>query len=108
MFIQKRSCLNCIKGTQVPINKDILCREKGIVSPDYVCTGHRFSPITKPSTSSKKCIDCSYFILSENQGSLGTCKLFSTRKADGTIKNACSKFEYNPHQKDSDLILEAK
>lgn len=95
MFKQKKSCSNCIRGTSITVNEDILCREKGAVSPDYVCSKHRFAPVNKGSTDlSSKCINCENFILNEEAQSpnIGLCQLFSVRQFDGTSKNACSKF----------------
>lgn len=95
MFKQKKSCINCIKGTSIAVNEDILCREKGAVSPDYVCSKHRFAPVNKSSKDlSYKCINCENFIINEEAQSpnIGLCQLFSVRQFDGTNKNACSKF----------------
>lgn len=93
----KKSCSNCIKGTSISINSDILCRDKGIVSPDYVCIKHRFMPESKSNKASGyKCIDCVNFITEslspDNTSTIGLCRLFSVRTFDGTQKNACSKF----------------
>lgn len=93
---QKKSCSNCIKGTAISVNNDILCREQGAVSPDFVCSKHRFAPSTKsPKERNFKCINCENFIISINSqpdSSMGLCQLFSVRQFDGTQKNACSKF----------------
>ncbi|HHW00575.1 MAG TPA: hypothetical protein GXX36_13625 [Clostridiaceae bacterium] len=94
---RKKSCSNCIKGIKISINSDILCRKKGIVSPDYVCSGHRFEPESFAfKEMNYKCIDCESFILNtksvEDPESIGVCKLFSARQFDGTQKSACSKF----------------
>jgi len=95
---RKKSCSNCIKGIKISINNDILCRKKGIVSPDYVCSGHRFAPesITYKETN-YKCIHCESFIPNtesvEDPDSIGVCKLFSARQFNGNQKSACSKFE---------------
>jgi hypothetical protein len=94
---QKKSCSNCIKGTPLPINNDVFCREKGIVSPDYSCFKHRFMPEPKSfKEMNYKCIDCQNFIvnirLSDISRSIGLCQLFSVRQFDGQHKNACSKF----------------
>ncbi len=95
-YTQKRLCKNCMKGTTICVNNDILCREKGIVSPDYVCSNHRFQPEPKSfKEMDLKCIDCEHFILSVNTKDLktyGVCHLFSVRKCDGSKKKACSKF----------------
>lgn len=93
----KKSCSNCIKGTSLPINSDILCRIHGIVSPDYVCMRHKFMPESKsPKNTLNKCIDCENFIVEvfnpEGASTIGLCQLFSVRQFDGCLKNACSKF----------------
>jgi hypothetical protein len=99
----KKSCSNCIKGCRIVVNNDILCREKGPVSPDYVCSGHRRAPGPKTfKEQNYKCIDCENFIINKNMddGSLtiGICRLFSVRQFNGTQKNACSKFVKNSEQ----------
>ena len=93
MFTPKRICKNCTKGTLLSINNDVLCKAKGIVSPDYVCSAHRFAPSSKISSNTPKCIDCEFFITAEGQAPIGNCDLFSTRKTDGSVKNTCSKFQ---------------
>lgn len=94
---QKRCCSNCMFGTAIAVNKDILCREKGAVSPDYACSRHKFTPQPKnPRELDYKCIDCENFILkisdSESTTTIGLCQLFSVRQYDGRQKNPCSKF----------------
>ncbi len=94
---QKRSCRNCIRGTAITVNNDILCKDKGAVSPDYVCSKHRFIPEPKSyKEMNLKCIDCENFIVSGSAAkgarALGLCQLFSVRQFDGKEKNACSKF----------------
>ncbi|AUS98057.1 hypothetical protein CDQ84_15570 [Clostridium thermosuccinogenes] len=93
----ERSCKNCIKGTLISVNGDILCSIKGAVSPDYVCSKHRFMPIVQLSGEGRnKCADCEFFILmSENKEEhkyIGLCQLFTVRQFNGLEKNACSKF----------------
>ncbi|MCX7708249.1 MAG: hypothetical protein N2484_00175 [Clostridia bacterium] len=93
----RKSCSNCIKGRPITVNNDILCREKGIVTPDYVCMRHRYMPQSKSTRNeNSKCIDCENFIVevftSDNSSTIGLCQLFSVRQFDGTTKNACSKF----------------
>lgn len=92
---QKKSCSNCIKGRPIPVNNDIFCREKGIVSPDYVCTKHRYQPDPKSFKElNYKCVHCENFIVRSKNSSytLGLCRLFSVREFKGEEKNACSKF----------------
>ena len=98
---QKKSCSNCIKGAAVLVNNDILGREKGIVSQDYVCRKHRFNPEQKSfKEMNYKCIDCLNFITnSKDNGTqlpIGLCQLFSVREFNGKEKNACSKFVKKP------------
>lgn len=94
---RERSCKNCIKGTLISVNGDILCSIKGAVSPDYVCSKHRFMPDVQLSKEVKnKCIDCEFFILASDTESeercIGLCQLFTVRQYNGMEKNACSKF----------------
>jgi len=98
----QKTCGNCIKGIPVPINNDIFCREKGIVSPGFTCRRHRFMPEARPfKEMNYKCIHCENFILnagaSEKLSSIGLCRLFSVRQFDGEQKNACSKFAKKSH-----------
>lgn len=98
---QSKSCSNCMKGTSLPVNKDILCREKGIVSPDYVCRKHKFMPDSKTfKEMSYKCMHCDFFLpsaaSSQESEIVGTCKLFSIRSFHGNERNACSKFIKKP------------
>lgn len=92
MYKANRSCANCVKGTAVSLNTDILCRDKGVVSPDFNCSGHRFIPVTKNSSNAPKCIECENFNTKGKDSTIGICKLFSVRQTDGSAKNACSKF----------------
>ena len=96
-MIQKKCCANCIRGIPVPVNNDILCREKGIVSRDYVCAKHRSTPGPKSFREMNyKCIHCENFIVntksSNSTAAVGLCRLFSVRQYVGEEKNACSKF----------------
>ncbi len=93
----KRTCSNCLKGTAITINNDILCIEKGVVSADYVCSKHRFMPEFKSiNRRISSCIDCENFIIFDtsniDERAMGICQLFTVRKYDGRKKNACSKF----------------
>lgn len=94
----KKTCSNCIKGKTIPVNDDILCHLKGAVTPDFVCSQHRFAPISKAVRNDMrpKCIDCTNFIVkpdSPEEMNLGVCRLFSVRYFDGTVKNSCSRFQ---------------
>lgn len=94
---QKKSCANCIKGTKIMVNNDILCREKGAVSRDFHCSKHRFMPNLQAIKEVEKvCINCCNFLVDSNmhgeESSIGLCQLFSVRKFDGKQKKACSKF----------------
>lgn len=94
----KKSCSNCLKGKPVGINNDIFCREKGIVSPDFCCSRHRFLPETKPAKEQKyMCIDCANFtvVAGKSNKNEGVCELFRVRPFDGCQKSACSKFVKN-------------
>lgn len=92
--VQKKICTNCVHGSPVPVNRDILCHFKGIVSSNYCCSKHRYIPINL--RLKRKCIQCEHFIHSAERGkenkNIGYCKLFTVRTFDGTAKNACSKF----------------
>ncbi len=96
---QKKSCSNCLKGTCIGVNSDILCRVKGVVSPDYVCFGHRNKPEQKSiKEMNYKCSDCEYFELDNqfnDETAFGLCSLFSVRHYDGKARKACSKFIKN-------------
>lgn len=94
---QNKSCSNCIKGVRINVNKDILCKTKGAVSLDFVCS--RYKPITAVKGIAKqasRCVDCEFFILDaankDGLPAIGFCQLFTVRQFDGEQKNACSKF----------------
>jgi len=96
-LLQKRTCSNCIRGTIIAVNNDVLCRDNGAVAPDYCCSKHKYTPSMLAETkSSLKCINCENFILniasSKDHPSIGVCQLFTVRQFDGRSKNACSKF----------------
>ncbi len=79
------------------VNKDILCKVKGVVSRDFVCTKYLRMADTWPASERKpKCIECEFFITSQNEMELnpssGYCQLFTVRYFNGEIKSACSKF----------------
>jgi hypothetical protein len=95
----EKSCRNCIKGTRIHVNDDILCPSKGVVSPNYVCGRHKYISDSEPAHYKKyKCINCEYFSTKSDgkkiHSSIGLCRLFSVRYFDGRGKNACSKFEH--------------
>jgi len=92
-----KSCFNCHIGIKIGINDDILCKYKGVVSPNYRCSRHKTAVEAEPESYKRyKCIECEYFTLknaAKNINSkLGLCSLFSVRYFDGSMKNACSKF----------------
>ena len=110
-----RTCYNCIYGTKVKVNSDIICRVKGAVSFDYHCHLHKFVPREVPEhITENRCVDCEHFILSARDAvykkassdgeagiiylkdrdnvKIGVCHLFSVRECDGSTKKACSKF----------------
>lgn len=79
------------------INKDILCRIKGVVSRDFVCAKYlRMAEVWSVSERKPKCIECDFFITSQSETELnpaiGYCQLFTVRYYNGEIKSACSKF----------------
>ena len=91
----KRCCKNCMKGRAVGFNHDVLCREKGIVSEDYVCASHRFFVMDDlKKLEFFRCSECEFFARHPHPTlpNYGVCELFSVRKCDGDMKKACSKF----------------
>ncbi len=98
---QSKSCLNCIHGTKVQINSDVICMINGAVSYDFFCKKHKFIPAKLSGDRAEfKCIDCEHFILSSSDTrkaskTTGVCHLFSVRECDGSTKKACSKFSPN-------------
>ncbi len=94
---QAKSCSNCARGMKMNINKDILCKIKGVVSRDYLCSKYqRTSEVWSVTERTSKCIECEFFINSrgeaETDTSIGYCQLFTVRYYNGEIKSACSKF----------------
>lgn len=90
-----RSCKNCLKGSRLELNNDVLCREKGIVSADYCCYSHRFFILEDFSKLQFfRCCDCEFFVFHSHEtiNTYGVCDLFSVRKCDGAVKKACSRF----------------
>lgn len=91
-----KCCKNCIKGIPVKIRNEILCREKGIVSPDYCCSRFMaFEPDALHKHMGYRCCDCVHFTFTPNSqnSNYGVCSMFSVRQFDGTEKKACSKFK---------------
>lgn len=93
---QEKNCSSCRKGIRININSDILCRIKGVVTPDFVCTKFKEMSNPKINTAQKyKCVDCEFFIQDRAPDVLantGFCQLFTVRYYNGRTKNACSKF----------------
>jgi len=91
-----RTCSTCQRGIAISINNDILCRDKGVVSPDYVCSKHKFAPLLKSNKRDTfKCSDCENFIMDDeisSDSTFGFCQMFRVRPFDGKQKKACSKF----------------
>lgn len=91
----RKTCGNCKKGILISVNHDILCRLKGVVSSDYVCSRHSLGIDVKSFEEKKyKCMDCEFFILKDEgpgNSPIGLCQLFSVRHFDGSKKSACSK-----------------
>ncbi|NLX78240.1 MAG: hypothetical protein GXZ01_12905 [Clostridiaceae bacterium] len=91
-----KCCKNCIKGIHVGIRNEILCREKGIVSPDFCCSRFMgFEPETLQKHLGYRCSDCIHFTFMPDlrNSNYGVCSMFSVRKVDGSEKKACSKFK---------------
>lgn len=92
---EKKSCKNCLKGSRMGFNNDVLCREKGIVSADYYCPSHRYFIMDDfKKMEFYRCCDCEFFIFHKHESisTFGVCDMFSVRKCDGSTKKACSKF----------------
>lgn len=91
-----KCCKNCIKGIPVGIRNEILCREKGIVSPNFCCSGFlAFEMDTLQKHLGYRCCDCIHFTFTPDSknSNYGVCSMFSVRKIDGSEKKACSKFK---------------
>jgi hypothetical protein len=90
-----KCCNSCNRGIPLHLTKDILCKYRGVVTPDYVCSKYKdFSEADTDKQISFKCIHCEYFLVRLDSPSedVGKCKLFSAREFDGTTRNVCSKF----------------
>jgi len=97
-----KCCENCIKGISVGIRNEVLCREKGIVSADFYCSGFMtFEMDSLHRQLDYRCSDCIHFnfVPDSHNSSYGICSMFSVRKCDGSIKKACSKFRKRPARK---------
>lgn len=84
-----------MKGIPTGMSNDILCREKGIVSGDYVCVNHRFFVMDDINRLEvNKCATCQFFIFHPHPHlqTYGVCDLFSVRKVDGSLRKACSRY----------------
>lgn len=93
-----KSCKYCVRGVPVPLTKDILCRQKGIVSSGYICPKYKPSPTEKtPRELNYKCSECKNFSesisLSGRSSTIGTCILFCTRPFEANMRSACKRFE---------------
>jgi len=92
-----KSCATCARGIEMRVNKDILCKIKGVVSPDFVCTRYiRKVGAWSAGKRVPKCIECEFFITSDSKyacdSGYGYCQLFTVRSYNGEVKSACSKF----------------
>jgi len=90
-----KCCKNCIMGIPVGIRNEILCREKGIVSPDFCCSRFRaFELDILQKYLGYRCCDCIHFTFTPNSenSNFGVCSMFTVRQFDGSEKKACSKF----------------
>lgn len=90
-----KCCNNCKRGTPINLTRNVLCRYRGIVTPDYVC--FKYKSVTDSSEGKQteyKCVHCDYFMveLDKPNQNIGMCKLFSAREFDGTTRTSCSKF----------------
>ncbi len=92
---QSKCCGNCERGIPLHLTRDILCKYRGVVTPDYICFKYKNSADkSSKQQPSYKCAHCEYFLVqldTPNQD-IGKCKLFSAREYDGNTRNACSKF----------------
>jgi hypothetical protein len=96
---KEKSCKDCLMGTHINVNNDILCRLKGAVSPDYVCPRHKSAPprrSVQKDVPLQRCLDCEFFVADgvspEDHLSIGFCQLFTVRHFNGEYKKACSRF----------------
>ena len=92
-----KSCNTCANGLTNNFNQDILCKIKGIVSHDFVCSKYKALPMARNLLVRKnKCVDCEFYIVdaanSVEPVPIGFCQLFTVRKFNGEAKSACSKF----------------
>lgn len=90
-----KCCKNCIKGISVGMNNEVICRDKGIVSGDFYCSGFMsFDLDSLQKLLNYHCSDCAHFTFYPNShtNNYGVCSMFSVRKCDGSKKKACSKF----------------
>lgn len=88
-----KNCKNCLKSKPLPLSDHYLCSLKGIVTADYVCNQHRWILPTLLNVKSFRCIDCKNFHPTEvnREGTLGTCRLFTERAYNGSLRKACSR-----------------
>ena len=94
--LNERCCKNCIRGIPVGIRNEILCREKGIVLPNFCCSSYMSFEIESLQRHlGYRCSDCVYFSFSSNTNIeyFGVCSLFSVRYCDGSTRKTCSKFQ---------------
>ena len=92
-----KSCSTCANGLTNNLNKDILCKIKGVVSYDFGCSKYKaFSKTRSLLAQRNKCMDCEFYIIDAANSveplAIGFCQLFTVRKFNGEMKNACSKF----------------
>ncbi|NJD02539.1 MAG: hypothetical protein FIA99_08085 [Ruminiclostridium sp.] len=91
------SCRKCIYGLTNSVNRDILCRIKGVVSQDFTCSKYKVVSTARGiHTQKNKCMECEFYITDAANSlepiTIGFCQLFTVRKFNGGMKNACSKF----------------
>jgi len=92
-----KSCCTCVNGLTNNLNRDILCKIKGVVSQDFACSKYKAISMTRSILAQRnKCMECEFYIIdaanSVEPVAIGFCQLFTVRKFNGEMKNACSKF----------------
>jgi hypothetical protein len=88
--MDKKTCATCARGINITFSRDILCRKKGAVDPEYHC----FAYMPKDDLYDRKlnCICCDNFSLCTGQEDIGNCKILTVRLYNGKVRKACSLF----------------
>lgn len=100
----QKNCNTCIRGTFNNLTGDVLCRDKGAVSPEFSCSNYRPVPMLIIFKHfGYNCLECDNFFRVENESndytSEGICCLFPMRQYNGSLRKACSKFSKGENQK---------